>query len=95
MLAFPKFNKPFYMYTDASDYQLGAIIMQDNKPLTCYSSKVNGAQHRYTTREQELLSIVEMLKKYHNILLGQKIVIHTDHQLYSHPLIGQHLFLKS
>ena len=80
MLAFPDFNKPFHVYTDASDYQLGAVIMQDDKPLAFYSRKMNGAQRRYTTGEQELLSIVETLKEYRNILLGQKIIIHTDHQ---------------
>ena len=37
-------------------------------------------QTRYTTTERELLAIVETLKEFRNILLGQKIVIHTDHK---------------
>ena len=40
---------------------------------------MNAAQKRYTTGEQELLSIVETLKAFQNILLGQKLVVHTDH----------------
>ena len=80
LLAFPDFNKEFHIYTDASAYQLGAVIMQDNKPLAFYSRKMNAAQRRYTTGEQELLSIVETLKEFKNILLGQKITVHTDHQ---------------
>ncbi len=39
LLTFPDFNKEFHVYTDASDYQLGAVIMQDNKPLAFYSRK--------------------------------------------------------
>jgi hypothetical protein len=33
LLACPDFDKPFHIYTDASDHQLGAVIMQDKKPL--------------------------------------------------------------
>ena len=63
LLAFPDFNKEFHIYTDASDYQLGAVIIPDNKLLAFYSRKLNGAQKRYTTGKQELLSIVETLKE--------------------------------
>lgn len=79
LLKFPDFSKEFHVYTDASDYQLGAVIMQDNKPLAFYSRKLSKPQKNYTTGEQELLSIVETLKEFRNILLGQQIVIHTDH----------------
>ena len=79
-LAFPDFQKEFHVYTDASDYQLGAVIMQEGKPLAFYSRKLNQAQQGYTTGEQELLSIVETLKEFRNILLGQQIVVHTDHK---------------
>ena len=80
LLVYPDFNKDFHIYTDSSDYQLGAVIMQDDRPLAFYSRKMNPAQRRYTTGEQELLSIVETLKEFRNILLGQKLVVHTDHK---------------
>ena len=80
ILAFPDFSKPFTTHTDASHYQLGGVISQDGKPIAFYSRKLNDAQTRYTTTERELLSIVETLKAYRNILLGHKIVVHTDHK---------------
>jgi transposase InsO family protein len=80
LLAFPNFSKPFHVYTDASDNQLGAVIMQEDKPLAFYSRKLNSAQRRYTVTERELLSIVETLREFRNILLGQKLIVHTDHK---------------
>jgi hypothetical protein len=65
LLSFPDFSKIFHIYADASDYQLGSVIMQGG--------------HNYTTGEQELLSIVETLKEFKNILLGQRIIVHADH----------------
>jgi hypothetical protein len=61
LLVFPDFEKEFHLYTDASNKQLGAVIMLEGKLLAFYSIKLNSAQTRYTTGEQELLSIVETL----------------------------------
>jgi hypothetical protein len=70
LLSYPDFTQPFQIYTDASQLQLGAIITQHGKPIAYWSRKLNPAQTRYTTTERELLSIVEALKEFRNILLG-------------------------
>ena len=80
MVAYPDFSKPFVIHTDASHYQLGGVISQEGKPIAFYSRKLNPAQTRYTTTERELLSIVETLKEYRNILLGHEIEVFTDHK---------------
>jgi hypothetical protein len=71
-LCYPDFNKTFHLSNDASDHQLGAVIMQDEKPIAFYSRNLNTAQKRYTTteRNRELLSAIETCKEYKNILLG-------------------------
>jgi hypothetical protein len=80
LVAFPDFEKEFHVYTDASNNQLGSFIMQEGKPLAFYSRKLNSAQRCYTTGEKELLSsIVETLKEFRDILLGQHVIVHTDH----------------
>ena len=84
LLAYPDFSKPFVVHTDASDYQLGVVIIQDGKPMAFYLQKLNKAQTRYTTTEKELLVIVEKLKEFKNILLGQQIVVYTDHKIFKY-----------
>jgi transposase InsO family protein len=84
LLSYPDFNAPFDIHTDASKYQLGSVISQRGRPVAFYSRKLNPAQQRYTTTERELLSIVETLKEFRNILLGQQVVVHTDHLNLTH-----------
>ena len=71
LLAYPDFTKKFTIYTDTSNFQLGAVIMQEGQPLAFYS--LTAAQINYTTSEKEMLSIVETLREFRNILLGYKI----------------------
>jgi hypothetical protein len=79
-LAYPAFDKPFTIHTDASHRQLGAVILQDNHPIAFHSRKLNDAQTRHTTTERELLSVVETLKEFRMTLLGHNIVTWTDHK---------------
>ena len=80
LLGYPDFKPPFEILNDASKLQLGAVIYQKGKPTAFYSRKMNSAQQNYTTTEKELLSIVETLKEFRNILLGHQITVYTDHK---------------
>ena len=80
LLSYPDFNLPFKIHTDASHTQLGAVISQNNKPIAFYSKKLQLAQRQYTTTECKLLSIIKTLKEFKNILLGQQIVVNTNHK---------------
>ena len=44
LLAYPDFNNFFDIHTDDSDYKLGAVISQDDKPIALYSLKLTKNQ---------------------------------------------------
>ena len=80
ILAYPDWSKPFEIHSDASDYQLGAVLSQDGKPLSFFSRKLTAPQKNYTVTEKELLAIVEGLKHFKNIIYGYPVKVYSDHK---------------
>ena len=78
LLTYPNFNEAFKIHTNASAFQLGEVIRLKGKTIAFYSRKLTDAQQRYTVTEIELPNIVETLKDFRTILLGQKLRIYTD-----------------
>ncbi len=83
-LAFPDYNIPFSLYTDASALGLGAVLMQPdargkNHAIAYASCTLNQTEANYSVTHQETLAIAWVLNHFRDIILGYPISIFTDH----------------
>ena len=93
-LAYYDVNAPVVLQVDASDYGLGAALLQPSKqhsdstfdesslqPIAYSSKSLTPTEQRYAQIEKECLAIVEAFNKFDQWLLGKSdITVHTDHQ---------------
>ena len=80
VLALPDFAKQFVVEFDASGTRLGAVLMQDGRPIAYYSKALSGRALVHSTYEKELMAIVLSVHQWHNYLLGWRFRIRMDHK---------------
>ncbi|KAF4649166.1 hypothetical protein FOZ61_001663, partial [Perkinsus olseni] len=81
-LAYPDFDAPFELYTDASDYAIGAVLMQDGRPLGFFSRTLTGSQLNWHTYEKEAYGILQALIHFQHYHIGYPltVTVYTDHE---------------
>jgi hypothetical protein len=84
VLAYPNYEKPFVLYTDACVMGLGAVLSQNDDagqehPIVFLSRSLTDAEKNYSITELECLAIVWSVKKLHVYLDGSKFNLITDH----------------
>jgi hypothetical protein len=78
VMALPNFSLPFTLETDASGNGLGAVLMQEGRPIAYFSRTIGVKASAMSTYEKEALAILEALKRWRHYFLGSELVIKTD-----------------
>ena len=82
-LAYYDRNKPVTIQTDYSKQGVGAVLVQDGRPVHYGSKALAGGEADYAPIEGEMLAIVYATQKWHHYLYGRNFTVETDHK----PLI--------
>jgi hypothetical protein len=72
---------PMSIATEASGTGLGAVLLQNGRPVSYAARSLTKAEVNYFIIEKESLAVVFALKRFHYYTLGRTIEILTDHQL--------------
>ncbi|GFT01023.1 retrovirus-related Pol polyprotein from transposon 297 [Trichonephila clavipes] len=78
----PDFSKSFLIRTDASNYALGAVLLQgeDKGHPVEFASMLNPAERNFSTNEREALAVIWALNKFSGEIDGASITVASDHQ---------------
>ena len=87
VLSLPKKNHPYMIDTDASAYQLGATLLQQQDPsnpkewvpVGYWSKTLNSTGQNYSAKEREWYSVVLSVRTLWPYIEGQNFVVRTDH----------------
>jgi hypothetical protein len=80
VLSLPNLRQPFEIQTYASNYAMGAVLLQHGNPIFFHFETFNGVVINYPTYDKELYALVQSVKKWKLYLLGKETIIHIDHQ---------------
>jgi hypothetical protein len=77
-MALPNFSLPFTLETDACGTGIGAVLMQQGKPIAYFSKTLGIKNAALSTYDKEALAILEALKRWRHYLLDSDLVIKID-----------------
>ena len=87
ILVHPDFSKPFFMEIDASNFSLGAVLLEleDGEklhPVSFHFWKFSIAEINYEIHDKELLAIVGSFQEWHHLLEGatHQVTVYTDNK---------------
>ena len=86
VLALPKRGCPYMIDTDASAYQLGATLLQQQdprkpnewRPIGSWSKTLNSVEQNYSATERECYSVVWAVTTLRPYLEGQKFMVRSE-----------------
>lgn len=79
VLALTNFSIPFIVEVDASDKGIGAVLMQNGRPIAFLSQALSSRHLRLSTYEKELIALSHTVEKWRYYLQPNHFIIKTNH----------------
>ena len=80
MLGLPNFSKSFVVEIDACDNGVGAVLMQEGRPIAFLRQALAPRHEGLSIYEKEFVVVLLAVEKWRHYLEGGQFVIKTDHR---------------
>jgi hypothetical protein len=78
MLKLFDFNKDFEIHSDASDFVIGGVLVQDERLVAFKSKKLSETKRRWPTHEKEMWAVLHCFKTWGHYVGSKDVVVWTD-----------------
>ena len=80
VLAYYDVKKECVVSVDSSSYGVGAVLLQEGKPIAYASKSLTKSQKNYPQIEKEMLAICFGCERFHQYIYGKAVVVESDHK---------------
>lgn len=80
ILAYYDVRKPVNIQCDASKSAVGAVLLQEERPVAYASRKLSKSECNWALIKKEMLAILFSTEKFREYMIGKETVVQTDHK---------------
>jgi len=74
----PNFDKDFEIHSDAFDFAIGVVLVQDGRPMAFENKKLSETEWRWPTHEKEMWVVIHYFKTWGHYIGSKDVVVWTD-----------------
>jgi hypothetical protein len=78
MLKLPDFDKDFEIHSDAFDFAIRGVLVQDGRPVAFESKKLSEMERKWPTHEKEMWVVIHCFKTWGHYTGSKDVLVWTD-----------------
>jgi hypothetical protein len=78
VLKLPDFDNEFEIHSDASNFVIGGVLVQEGRPMAFESKKLSETKRRWPTHEKEMWAVIHCLKTWGHYIGSKDVVVWTN-----------------